>query len=60
MESDDLLYSRNARLKKALARATGTPQRASGWAGVKVAGSGNELSCPVQCMSTPYARLLTI
>ena len=36
MESDDLLCSRNARLKKALVGR----------------GQGNELSCPVQCIST--------
>ena len=31
MEPDDLLCSRNARPPKALARATGTSRRASGW-----------------------------
>ena len=41
MEPDDLLCSRNARSRNALARANGTSRRASGWAGEKVARSGD-------------------
>jgi hypothetical protein len=39
MEADDLLCSRNARSRKALARAIGASRRTSGWAGEKVARS---------------------
>jgi hypothetical protein len=44
MEPDDLLCSRNARPRKALAWADGTSQRASGWAGEEVARSGRSIS----------------
>ncbi len=44
MEPDDLLCSRNARSRTALARANGTSRRASGWAGEKVARSGRSIS----------------
>jgi len=44
MEADDLLCSRNARSRKALAWDSGTSQRASGWAGEKVARSGDQLA----------------
>ena len=44
MEPDDLLCSRNARSREALARANGTSWRASGWEGEKVARSGRSIS----------------
>jgi len=44
MEADDLLCSRNARPRKALAWANGTSRRASGWAGEKDARSGRSIS----------------
>ena len=44
MEPDDFLCSRNARPPKALARASGTSWRASGWAGEKAVHSRKSFS----------------
>jgi hypothetical protein len=46
MEPDDLSCLRNARPLKALARASGTSRRASGWAGEKATRSGTPSSPP--------------
>jgi len=44
MEADDLLCSRNARSREALARANGMSRHASGWAGEKAARSGRSIT----------------